>query len=240
MTYTWLLFDADGTLFDYDAAEAQALEATFDAYGLAFVPAVHEAYRRVNKQMWLDFEQGKTTAARIKTERFARLFAALQEDALLASARPDPVTFSDGYLTNLGACTQRMPDAEMVLRALYGRTHLALITNGLTVVQRARLSRSGLREFFEAIVISDEEGVSKPDPRIFQIVMDRMGNPGKHEVLMVGDSLTSDIRGANAYGIDACWYNPERKPTIPGVTFKYEIGALRELLALDYALEGPR
>jgi 2-haloacid dehalogenase len=231
MIYTWLLFDADGTLFDYDAAERQALGLTFAEFRLAFSPQAHAAYREINEQMWRDFELGKTTAARIKTERFARLFDALPGEVPNA-ARPDALVFSNRYLANLGTRTDLMPDAESVLHALKSRVHLALITNGLTVVQRARLSRSGFDSVFEAVVISDEEGVSKPDPRIFQIALDRMGNPAKHEVLMVGDSLTSDIRGANVSGIDACWYNPDAKPAVSGVPFKYEIRTLTELLTL--------
>jgi 2-haloacid dehalogenase len=231
MPYTWLLFDADGTLFDYDAAERQALRLTFAEYSLSFGPKAHDIYRRVNERMWLDFEQGMTTPARIKSERFAHLFEALQGE-LPATTMPDPVEFSDRYLANLGTCTDLMPDAEPVLRALYSRVRLALITNGLTVVQRARLLQSGLGDLFKAVVISEEVGVSKPNPGIFQIAFDRMGSPRKDEVLMVGDSLTSDIRGANAFEIDACWYNPQGKSPIPGVHFEYEIRSLKELLSL--------
>ncbi len=231
MQYTWLLFDADGTLFDYDAAEYQALRLTFAEFEIRFDPQTHKIYREVNTQMWLDFEQGTTTAARIKTERFTRLFDKLRSDGL-AVANMDSLEFSNRYLGNLGACTDLMPGAESVLQKLQSGFRLALITNGLTVVQRARLSHSGLGSFFEAVVISDEEGVSKPDPAIFQIAFDRMGDPDKKEVLMIGDSLTSDIRGANAFGIDACWYNPEGKRPIPGVHFEYEIRSLTELLTL--------
>jgi 2-haloacid dehalogenase len=142
------------------------------------------------------------------------------------------MVFSDRYLANLGTCIDLMPDAGSVLQALHARTHLALITNGLTIVQRARLAHSGLDRFFEVVVISDEEGVSKPHPGIFQIAFERMGNPDKNEVLMVGDSLTSDIRGANTFGIDACWYNPEGKPPAPGIRYEVEIRSLTELLAL--------
>jgi 2-haloacid dehalogenase len=231
MQYTWLLFDADGTLFDYDAAERQALTLTFAEFERACSAEAHRMYREINERMWLDFEQGKTTAARIKTERFARLFEALDADAP-AEIRLDPAEFANRYLANLGTRTDLMPDAEPVLQALRSRAHLALITNGLTVVQRARLAHSGLGHYFEAVVISDEEGVSKPDPGIFRIAFDRMGSPCKDEVLMVGDGLTSDIRGANGFGIDACWYNPEGKPPMPGVHYKYEIRNLTELLGL--------
>jgi 2-haloacid dehalogenase len=226
MTYLWLLFDADGTLFDYDAAETQALGGTLAEFDLAFDSDVLATYRRVNGQLWRDFEMGATTSDRIKTERFALLF----DELALTGPAPDPVPFSDRYLANLGSCTALMPDAEAVLQSLTGRVRLALITNGLTKVQRSRLAKSGLGAYFEALVISEEEGVAKPEPGIFDIIFSRMGMPHRDEVLMIGDSLTSDIRGANHYGIDACWYNPASRPRDPDVEVRYEIGSLPELL----------
>ncbi len=228
MVYQWLLLDADGTLFDYDAAERQALGATLAHYGIPFTPDVLTTYRRVNGQLWRDFEQGKMTSERIKTERFALLFGEL----VLTQTSPDPLGFSNTYLANLGTCTAMMPGAEDVLQALTGQIHLALITNGLSKVQRARLANSGVGHYFEALVISEEEGVAKPDPGIFDVIFARMGMPGRDEVLMVGDSLTSDIRGANRYGIDACWYNPSGLPRAPGFDVRYEIAALQQLLAI--------
>ncbi|MGC9468171.1 MAG: YjjG family noncanonical pyrimidine nucleotidase [Anaerolineae bacterium] len=228
MTYRWILFDADGTLFDYDAAEEQALARTLTEFGLPLSPGVHATYRQINTQLWRDFEQGKTTADRLKTTRFAQLFDALALRSPDVRA-PEPERFSDRYLHNLGTCTDLMPDAEAVLRALHGKIHLALITNGLTTVQRSRLAKSGLDTYFEVVVISDEEGVAKPDPGIFDVAMARMGSPLKEEVLVVGDSLTSDMRGASQYELDACWYNPKGLPRDTDFEIRYEIQSLREI-----------
>jgi 2-haloacid dehalogenase len=227
-TYTWVLFDADGTLFDYEAAERQALGATLRRSGLLFSPEVLAIYQEVNGELWRAFERGQTTPERIKTERFARLFEALD----LGASAPNPVKFGDAYLTTLGTCIDLLPGAQAVLDALLGHIRLALITNGLTRVQRARLAASGLEPYFEAVVISEEEGVAKPDPGIFDVIFGRMGKPERSEVLMVGDSLTSDIRGANRYGIDACWYNPYGLPRDADVEFRYEIVDLLELLPI--------
>jgi putative hydrolase of the HAD superfamily len=224
LTYQWVLFDADGTLFDYDAAERQALERALSAIDVSFDDDVLDAYREINTRLWDEFELGNVTAEKLKSERFAQLFAALETDAAL-----DAVDFSDLYLDYLGDCTSLMPDVMPVLDTLTSRVRLALITNGLKAVQRSRLTKSGLAPYFEAVVISDEEGVAKPDPRLFEIAMARMEHPSKASVLMVGDSLTSDMRGANLYGIDACWYNPEKRPGLPDVEVRYEIRSLREL-----------
>ncbi len=228
MTYRWFLFDADGTLFDYDAAEYQALSRSLAQAGLPFGPDVLETYRRINSQLWRDFEMAQITSDRIKTERFTRLFDELDLD----QPAPDPSRFGTRYLRNLGDCIDLMPDAAAVLHDLRGKVRLALITNGLSTVQRSRLSKSGLDTYFEAVVVSDEEGVAKPDPGIFDIIFARMDQPNKDDVLMIGDSLTSDIRGANAYGIDACWYNLEGRPRDVEVAIRYEIRALPELLSI--------
>ncbi len=235
MNYDWVLFDADGTLFDYDAAEGEALGRTLMTFGLPPGPRILEIYRQINGRLWREFEQGKTTAGRLKVARFALLFEALEADhdaGRRSLKRPDPARFGRSYLQHLGQCAHLIPDAELVLQALEDRVRLALITNGLSTVQRSRLAKSDLGRYFAAVVISDEEGVAKPDPRIFDVVFARMDQPSKEAVLMVGDSLTSDIQGAARYGIDACWFNPEARLPDSDVAFRYEIRQLRELLPI--------
>ena len=113
---------------------------------------------------------------------------------------------------------------------MYGKVRLALITNGLKEVQRSRLAGSTIGDCFEAVVISDEVGAAKPDRAIFEIAFSRMNHPRNEQVLIVGDSLTSDIRGGADYGIDTCWFNPMRKPRDLDVESQYEISDLSELL----------
>ncbi|MCD6285418.1 MAG: HAD-IA family hydrolase, partial [Anaerolineae bacterium] len=99
-------------------------------------------------------------------------------------------------------------------------------------VQRSRLAKSGLADRFEAVIISEEVGVAKPDPRYFEIAFEQMGRPPKGMALVIGDSLTSDMRGANLYGVDGCWFNPDGRPRDPEVEIRYEIRRLRDLLDL--------
>jgi 2-haloacid dehalogenase len=225
MRYTWLLFDADGTLFDYDRAEAAALQSTFEQMGQPFEPGYTENYRRFNGQIWLDFEQGTISQERLRTLRFERLFEAVGVDL-------SPEAFSPRYLQNLAQGTGLIDGAEEVVRALHGRIGLMLITNGLRDVQRPRFARSALNGYFAGLVISEEVGAAKPSARIFDVAFEQMGHPGREEVLMVGDSLTSDIRGGVDYGIDTCWFNPGRRPRDPELEIRYEIQELRQLLDL--------
>jgi 2-haloacid dehalogenase len=227
MPYTWFLFDADGTLFDYDKAEPVALANTFAQFGYAFDPAYADAYRAINAQLWRDFELGRIEQARIKALRFAQLFAATG-----LTAPPDPVAFGARYLENLGNCTHLIAGAEHVIAVLGGMARLALITNGLQIVQRARLAQSPLGSAFAVVVISEEVGASKPHPGIFDVAFARMGQPPKDAVLMIGDSLTSDMRGGVDYGLDTCWFNPSGAPRPADLPITYEIRALDELPAL--------
>lgn len=225
MKYEWLLLDADGTLFDYDHAEAMALQRTFEQMGHTFDPGHAEVYRRINGQIWLDFEQGRISQEQLRTRRFELLFEAV-------GARLSPEAFSTAYLDNLAWGTKLIDGAEDVVRALHGRVGLMLITNGLHEVQRPRFQRSALNGYFADLVISEEVGAAKPHPRIFDVAFQRMGLPRKEAVLMVGDSLTSDMRGGVDYGLDTCWYNPEERPRDPDVPVRYEIQDLHQLLGL--------
>jgi 2-haloacid dehalogenase len=225
MKYKWLLLDADGTLFDYDKAEATALSRTFKELGCEYEPQYAEVYRRINGEIWREFEQGGITQEQVRTRRFELLFEALQLEC-------DPKTFSLRYLSNLAERTELIEDAEEVLRVLHGKVGLVMITNGLKDVQRPRFARSSIGDCFTDIVISEEVGCAKPDRRIFEIAFERIGRPRKEDVLIVGDSLSSDIKGGNSYGIDTCWFNPTNRPRPLDVDIKYEIGELRELLDL--------
>lgn len=225
MSYNWILFDADGTLFDYDQAEATALQRTFEQMGQGFEPAYVEAYRRINGQIWLEFEQGRISQERLRTLRFEQLFQAVGVEL-------SPEAFSPRYLENLAQGTALIDGAEEVVRALHGRVALLLITNGLRDVQRPRFARSALNGYFAGLVISEEVGAAKPSSRIFDVAFEQMGYPGREEVLMVGDSLTSDMRGGVDYGLDTCWFNPGRRARDPALEIRYEIQDLRQLLDL--------
>jgi len=222
MFYSWLLFDADGTLFDYDTAESKALAATFHDSGIPYTIDYANTYRQINAQMWSDFEQGKISQEALRSERFGRLFQALNIEA-------DPVAFSDTYLINLSNAADLIDGALELLQALHGNHKLLLITNGIPIVQRTRLAISPIQHYFDAIIISGEIGIAKPHPAIFDAAFHAMNHPPKQETLIIGDSLTSDIQGGLNYGIDTCWYNPNNQLSDNGIIATYEIQILSQL-----------
>ena len=225
MPYTWLLFDADGTLFDFDRAEFLALRHTFEETGHGFQARYAETYERINTQLWNDLEAGKITPGLLATRRFDLLFEEL-------GLQQNGTDFSGRYIKNLGNCPDLLDGAEQVLDELQGRARMMLITNGLKDVQRSRVAKSTIKHHFVDIVISEEIGHAKPDRRIFDEAFRRMDHPAKEEVLIIGDSLSSDIRGGNLYGIDTCWVNPAGRACPPDLRCTYEITHLHELPAL--------
>ncbi len=225
MSYQWLLFDVDNTLFDFDAAELNALARTFPQFGYTYAPEIGETYRQINRALWQAFERGELTAGQLRVTRFQHLFQAMGLEA-------DPVAFSDAYLSHLAACPDLVDGAAELIPRLSRTHYLGLITNGLADVQRPRLAASPISRYFTAVTISDEIGVAKPDPGIFDAAFAAMGHPAKNDVLIIGDSLTSDIRGGANYGIDTCWYNPGGKPNPNGLAPTYEIRHLHKLLAI--------
>ncbi len=223
MQYQWLIFDADGTLFDYDRAEETALRLTFESFGISFEPHHRAVYRRINQQLWVELEQERVTSSILRVARFERLFSEL---GIVGSA----IDFNEKYLVHLANAAELMDGALEVVQRLYQHYQLAIITNGIKQVQEQRLARSPLKDYFPVFVISEVVGAAKPHPKIFDAAFRAMGNPAKESVLLIGDSLTSDIQGGFNYGIDTCWFNPAHAPRAIAVPCKYEIGRLDELL----------
>jgi 2-haloacid dehalogenase len=220
--YPWLLFDADDTLFDYRRAETEALIGAFEAQGLPFQPGWLAVYQRVNAVAWRALEEGRVTAARLRVLRFEELAGAL-------GLALDPAAFSTVYLRQLSTQAQLVDGALKVVEALCSTRRIAIITNGLSDVQRPRLARSPLAGLVGPVVISEEVGVAKPDRAIFEIALEQMGGADRRDVLLVGDSLSSDIAGGLAAGIDTCWFNPAGRPRGDAAAPTYEIRRLDEL-----------
>jgi 2-haloacid dehalogenase len=225
MKYKWILFDADDTLFDYDRAEARALRKAFDEFGVVFRQSYAQRYREINAEIWARFERGEIDQVRLRLERFALLFDAVD-------VQMEPASFSQSYLNYLSEGYYLLDGAEDLIRALDGKVKLALITNGLKDVQRPRLAGSTIGDYFDPVIISEEVGAAKPARKIFDVAFVKMAQPEKAEVLIVGDSLSSDMRGGSDYGIDTCWFNPNGRSHPPDINITYQIQHLDELLVL--------
>lgn len=223
MKYKIILFDADGTLYDFDKAAFEALKSSFTKYELNWTDDTFEVYEIENKKIWNDFEKGFITTDGIKTERFKRFFEVIGVFGI------DSIQFSKDYLEFLSQNNYLLVQAEEIVKWSSEKFELAIVTNGLASVQNPRFMNSELRKYFKHIIISEEIGFAKPKKEIFDYTFEKFNNPSKDSVIIIGDNLTSDIKGGLDYGIDACWFNPTKIENNNGIVPTFEISKLNEL-----------
>lgn len=226
MRYEYLLFDADDTLFDFPKASSRAFEAMCRAHGIPYTPESYRLYHEINLELWESFDRGEATKEFVTLERYVRFLRAL-------GLERDPAACNRDYLAALGEGVYPLPHAEEVCRELKARGHrMYIITNAVASVQRSRLRGSVFAELFEGAFISEEAGAAKPSKAYFDYVRRQLPGLTAENALVIGDSLTTDIRGANNAGLPCCWVNPAGKPRREELRVDYEIRGLRELLEI--------
>ena len=223
MHYKYLLVDNDNTLMDFSAAEHKALNETLAGAGLPTDEDTVAAYVRINDALWKALERGETTQAALKVERFAQLLD------YLSLPRDTAPALGAAYAENLGNHADLLPGALEFVQALSGKVKIALVSNGISRIQRSRLSLCPFTPLLDAVVISEEIGVSKPDPAMITKALDMLGCANPAEAVMLGDSLSADIGAANNAGIDSIFLSAK------GVTSDkatYCVRTLEEALAI--------
>lgn len=221
--YPILLFDADGTLLDFEQTEADALTETFRKFSLPLDGRIRKRYLEINHGLWKAFENGEITKAQVLNTRFAQLFRELNLNG------PTDGTFERCYQDALAYGHALMPDALEVCRNLSRCHELYIVSNGVSSTQFKRLDESGLRPFMKQVFVSEDVGYQKPMKEYFDYVERHISGFDRKNALMIGDSLASDIRGGMMAGIDTCWYNPGCLAGGGQVKPDYEIRDLKEL-----------
>ncbi len=220
--YSVFLLDLDHTLLDSNASEIAAFDHTMRSIGAEASTALFDRYVRINTALWAGVERGDVTPVEVSVMRFEQLCAEAELDS-------DPGAMSDAFRWGLGAHGELYPGAREALEHLTESAVTVMITNGLGSVQRDRIERLELGQYFDHVIISAEVGAAKPGTAIFDIAFDRLGNPDRATSVMVGDSLSSDIRGGTNAGIATCWYNPGKEPAGPEHRITHEISRLEQL-----------
>ncbi len=223
--YTHLLFDLDGTLFDFDAAEKNAFQQTCHKFHLPYSDELMQTYTKINDSYWKLFEQKKITQSELTNRRFADIFDLLHIEG-------NPYETNRYYRHCLGNSSQMFPDALPICRTLSQTYQIALITNGVADVQQNRLSKTPLLDYVCGVFISDVIGIPKPQKEYFDYVYSKL-DILPSQALVIGDSLTSDILGAQNAKTDSCWYNPHFKENpYPHIVPTFEISSLPQLITL--------
>lgn len=223
--YDLILFDADGTLFDYDRAEAVALEQAFAQHQLPYNADLRNAYRAINSALWRELEAGRIDKPGLQVGRFQRLFAT-------ANLHADAHAVSNDYLAFLGQCGHLLDGAVDVCRELARSCTLVIATNGIARTQRGRLGCCAIAPFIRHIVVSEDAGHQKPHPGFFTYAFTLCNWHDKRRAIIIGDSLATDIKGGADFGIATCWYNPSRAAPSADIRADHEITDLNQVMDL--------
>ena len=226
MTYKFLLFDLDHTLLDFDVAEDIALTQLLEEEGVEDLQAYKDYYVPMNKTLWKDLEQKKITKQELVNTRFSKLFAHF-------GIEKDGAYLAERYQFFLSKQGQIFPGVEDLLKKLISRGYeLYAATNGITYIQTGRLEQSGIAPFFKKIFISEQLHTQKPDAAFYEKIGARIPKFNKNHALMIGDSLSADIRGGNNADIDTIWYNPHHLENHTQAQPTYEVDSYQALLEL--------
>lgn len=225
MRYKTLLFDADGTLLDFERSEHEAIGETLRHFELPDSEDIRRTYSIANAEQWRLLEERLTTKDRLKADRF-RVFC-----ERIGVVRPAE-EMARFYESRLATKNYLLEDALAVCERLSKTHSLYIITNGIQAVQEGRFSNSPLTPLFQRLFISESVGAEKPSVEYFRYVADHIDGFSPRDALVIGDSLSSDIAGGIAAGIDVCWFNPQNKPAPDKYSINYTISKLSELEAI--------
>lgn len=231
--YDTVFIDLDHTLLDSDESERRSFARCMASVGIDDADRLLPRYQQINRALWNQVEHGTLSAAACRVRRFELFHNELVAQGHITQPA-DPHELADLFADGFAEFGNLLPGATTLLDGLVERDlTTVLITNGVSEIQRARISRLHLDPYFNAIMVSDELGTAKPNRSIFNLAFDAIGGGTREHTLMVGDSLSSDIKGGENAGLATCWFNPHRAalPTdAPRVD--YEVFSLVEVLPI--------
>ena len=221
--YDLLLCDADDTLFDFGKAEENAFADACAVMGFAATKELLEIYSVINEALWKLLEQGGITQKVLRVRRFEQFLEKICRTDLDAQA------MSDAFVQSLGRQSVPIDGAIEAIARWSKIVPVIIVTNGIAKVQHNRMNGSEVRHYIRGMVISEEVGAAKPDPKMMEVGMEMAGVTDKSRVLMLGDSLSSDMAAAANAQVDACWYNPKKNVNKKGLPIRYEITDLDDV-----------
>lgn len=222
-----LLWDVDGTLLDFGKSEVYGIRKCFQKFGLGeCTDEMLARYSKINHKYWQMLELGEITKQQVLTERFIEFFKSENIDFNLIDE------FNDEYQIRLGDKAFFCDNAFETINSLKGEYKQYAVTNGTIVAQQRKLTQSGLINIFDDVFISDEIGFEKPNIEFFKAVQEKIGKFKKQEVMIIGDSLSSDMKGGNNAEILCCWYNPHNTANKNDIKIDYEIKDIADIIKI--------
>ncbi|MFF2288768.1 YjjG family noncanonical pyrimidine nucleotidase [Peribacillus butanolivorans] len=223
--YQTLLFDVDDTLLDFGAAENLALSLLFEDQNIHLTPEIEAQYKKINQGLWKSFEKGIIDRDTVVNTRHSRLFKEYGREV-------DGVLMEKNYRSYLEEGHQLVNGAFDLIADLQNKYDLYIVTNGVSKTQYKRLRDSGLFPLFKDIFVSEDTGFQKPMKEYFDYVFARIPNFSMEKALIIGDSLSADIKGGQQAAIDTCWLNPKLIPNETEIVPTYQIQKLEELYCI--------
>lgn len=199
--FDYVLLDADETIFDFKRAEAHSFKLMLESFGVEYTDERLALYSDINLHMWKALELGEVTRERLKTLRFEKFFEQIGVSGV------DTVAVNDCYLTNFSNSTFLIDGAVEFVKELSNYCKIYLATNGMTKAQTGRFLKSAVKDYIDGMFISEQIGFAKPDKAYFDFIFSELNITDKSRVIMVGDSLTSDMQGGRNAGITTCLYS---------------------------------
>lgn len=221
--YEFILWDIDDTLIDFKASETTAIKKCFKHYGVDISKEELNTYSEINKNYWKLLEQGKIEKHIMLVKRFEDFINYLEVKEI------NPKIINETFQESLGDTVVMFPYAMEICKKLQGLKKQYVVTNGTKIAQNKKLNNTGLIHIFDGIFISDEVGYQKPDIRFFKHCFKHIPNFDPDKAIIIGDSLSSDMKGAQNAGIDSCWFNPRREVAPNDLFINYEIQELESL-----------
>ena len=220
-----ILWDVDGTLLDFKKAEYAAIKKCFEIFHLGeCTDEMISKYSDINRRYWEKLERREITKPEVLVNRFKDFF--LTENICTDCAEE----FNKEYQLQLGETICFCDHSFELMKELKGKVKQYAVTNGTKVAQDRKLQKSGLIDIFDGVFISEEVGCEKPGIAFFECVFEKIGSYAKEDIMIIGDSLTSDIQGGNNAGIVCCWYNPKHVENKLDLRIDYEIDDLQKIL----------
>lgn len=225
--YRHIFFDLDRTLWDFDfnsklAIKELYIEFRLDQLGIEDFDFFHESYIAINNVLWEEYRTGKIDKETLRVKRFHATLLYFKIDNL-----PLAHTLGKEYVLRSPKQKKLFPFTEEVLKKLYQKYHLHIITNGFEEVQSLKLQSSGIFQYFVNIITSEKAGFQKPAKQIFLYSL-KLSRAKRKESLMIGDNIEVDLIGARQNGIDQVFFNPNKHKH--NEKFTYEIHCLSDLL----------
>ncbi|MCL2383558.1 MAG: YjjG family noncanonical pyrimidine nucleotidase [Oscillospiraceae bacterium] len=220
--YDVILLDADDTLLDFERTSTLILEKIFDKLGYEYTEKMQKEFKSINDFLWAEYQEGRMDIEEVLTTRFEKLFSVINVNVVGSEVEAM-------FRELLGHGHELIDGALDLCKKLSEEFDIYIVSNGIKKTQAQRLKDSGLIYTMKEVFVSESVGYQKPQIEFFEYVFKKIPNVPKSKMLVVGDSLSSDIKGGNRAGIDTCWYNPKKKSNNSDIAPTYEIQKLEEL-----------